>query len=302
MERSQERGSPVERGTVYRGTTLRRCDFAAIQRWIDRHPPLTREAIAGAICQRFAWRQPNGQWAVSACRLFLRRMARRGWLRLPPPRRPGNFVHRRRATAGPPLAAPPQAPLRVEGPLVVRPIAAAERAQWQQDMARYHDLGACALIGESLYYVASVGAQRVALLGWAAAALRNTPRDQYLGWDRATKARRLTFVVNNVRFLVLPCIRQPHLASQILGANLRRLGADWQTTHGCCWPKPSWTPRAFAAPVITPAIGTTWATRAAIPAAAPPTAPTAAPRPSLSMRCIATRASGCAPRPVRWMR
>jgi len=217
---------------VYRQTTLRARDFAAIQRWIDQHPRLTREAIAAAICRRFAWRQLNGQWAVSACRLFLRRMARRGWLRLPPPRRPGNFVHRRHSVAGPPLAAPPQAPLRLEGPLVVRPIAAAERAQWQQDMARYHYLGACALIGESLCYVASVGAQRVALLGWAAAALRNTPRDQYLGWDHASKARRLAFVVNNVRFLVLPWIRQPHLASQILGATLRRLSADWQTTHG----------------------------------------------------------------------
>jgi len=61
----------------------------------------------------------------------------------------------------------------VEGVVVVRPITAAERPQWQQHIGSYHYLGACALIGESLCYVATVGGEWVALLGWAAAALRN---------------------------------------------------------------------------------------------------------------------------------
>ena len=232
MGRKQKGEDQAERRTVFRGTALSGRDFAGIQQWIDRHRELPHEALAGAICRRFGWRQANGRWAVSACRLFLRRVASRGWLCLPPPRRSGNFVQSRQRPGPPPVVSGGFAVRQVEGAVVVRPITAAERPQWQQHMGSHHYLGACALIGESLCYVATVGGQWVALLGWAAAALRNTPRDQYLGWDRATKARRLSLVVNNVRFLVLPWIRQPHLASRILAANLRRLSADWQVTHG----------------------------------------------------------------------
>jgi len=232
VERTQTGADQAERRTVFRGTVLSGGDFAGIQQWIDRHPGLAHEAIAGAICRRVGWRQANGLWAVSACRLFLRRVARRGWLRLPPPRRPGNFVHHRQRPERPPVVSAGFAVRPVEGVVVVRPITAAERPQWQQHIGSYHYLGACALIGESLCYVATVGGEWVALLGWAAAALRNPPRDRYLGWDRRTKERRLSLVVNNVRFLVLPWIRQPHLASRILAANLRRLSADWQVTHG----------------------------------------------------------------------
>lgn len=156
-------------------------------------------------------------------------------LRLPPVRRAGNFFARRRAPGEGDEAcpAPPTTLGVVEGPLIVRPLVVpAERETWRRDMARHHYLGCCALVAESLCYTAFVGAEPVAHLGWAAAALRNAPRDRYLGWNAATKRRRLPFVVNNVRFLILPGIRQPNLASQVLAATLRRLVADWQAAHG----------------------------------------------------------------------
>jgi len=59
------------------------------------------------------------------------------------------------------------------------------------------------------------------------------PRDQYIGWDCEQKARRLHLVVNNMRFLMLPdAARAGVRASQVLAANLRRLGNDWQMAHG----------------------------------------------------------------------
>ena len=105
-----------------------------------------------------------------------------------------------------------------------RPVLPGERNAWRQDMARWHYLGDCNLVGESLRYVAPVGTRAVARLGWAAAALYNGPRDQYLGWDCEQKARRLHLVVNNMRFLMLPdAARAGVRASQVLAANLRRL-------------------------------------------------------------------------------
>lgn len=81
-------------------------------------------------------------------------------------------------------------------------------------------------------YVALVGSEVVALLGWAAAALKCGVRDRFIGWDELTKAQNLGFVVNNVRFLVLPWIHEKNLASRVLGANLRRLSSDWQEKYG----------------------------------------------------------------------
>jgi hypothetical protein len=118
------------------------------------------------------------------------------------------------------------------GDLVVRPIQPAEQMGWRLHMERYHYLGCGQLVGESLRYAALVGGELVALLGWAAAALHNTPRDRYIGWDSTTRARQLPLVVNNVRFLILPWIRVRHLASRVLAANLRRLGRDWQAVFG----------------------------------------------------------------------
>ncbi len=220
------------RTVFYRGRRLGSREFSRIQRLIAERPELSREALAREVARRFQWRRPNGQWAVSSCRLLLGRLARRGWLKLPSPRRAGNYAKPAGAEA---LASPP-AGARVESaspaPLLVRPIARPEYRLWRQYMTRYHYLGAGPLVGESVRYAAFVGEDLVAVLGWAAAALHNPPRDRYLGWDAATRTRRLPWVVNNVRFLILPWVHVPHLASRILAANLRRLSRDWHARFG----------------------------------------------------------------------
>jgi len=72
----------------------------------------------------------------------------------------------------------------------------------------------------------------VALLRWPGATLHDGVRDRYIGWDDACRRARLHLVVNNARFLILPWVRQPNLASRVLGANLQRLSADWQAAYG----------------------------------------------------------------------
>ena len=57
-------------------------------------------------------------------------------------------------------------------------------------------------------------------------------RDQYLGWDSATRQRRLSYLANNTRFLIVPWARVPHLASHLLRRIARRLSADWMGQYG----------------------------------------------------------------------
>ena len=108
----------------------------------------------------------------------VRKLERRALIRLPAPRRKGNFCERRRATAesvrDAGLLAETDAAaelVEVDAALEVRPVLPGERHAWRQDMARWHYLGDCNLVGESLRYVALVGTRAVARLGWAAAAL-----------------------------------------------------------------------------------------------------------------------------------
>jgi hypothetical protein len=117
-------------------------------------------------------------------------------------------------------------------PLTVRLVRTEERSHWQQLLQQRHYLGCPRMVGEALWYVATAAGEWVALLGWAAAALKCRPRDAWLGWTPPLQWRRLPFVVNNVRFCLLPPGPRPNLASRVLALNLRRLNADWERAYG----------------------------------------------------------------------
>ena len=116
--------------------------------------------------------------------------------------------------------------------LVVRPITAAERPTWDELMGRYHYLGIKSMVGPSIRYVAELHGQWVALLGWAAAALKCRPRDAWIGWPPPLQWQRLHLIANNCRFLILPQGRIHNLASKILSLNIKRLSSDWESVHG----------------------------------------------------------------------
>jgi hypothetical protein len=99
-------------------------------------------------------------------------------------------------------------------------------------MAQFHYLGFENTVGEAVRYVATIGSQWVALLAWAAAALKSRHRDTWIGWNESLKWRRLHLLTNNVRFLILPGVQVKNLASKVLALNLRRLSEDWQKRYG----------------------------------------------------------------------
>jgi len=114
----------------------------------------------------------------------------------------------------------------------LRLVRAVEREQWDRLMREHHYLGFQSLIGESLRYVAVYEDRWLALLGWAAAALKCKARDEWIGWTPTLKLKHLPLVANNCRFLILPEVKAPNLASRILALNLKRLSDDWQAAYG----------------------------------------------------------------------
>ena len=116
--------------------------------------------------------------------------------------------------------------------VIVRPIQPHERARWDALMARHHYLGFKRTVGRALRQVAECRGQWLALLLWQAGALMCGPRDRWINWSRPIQFQRLHLIVNNARFLILPGVRVPHLASRVLGLSLRRLVGDWASLHG----------------------------------------------------------------------
>lgn len=224
----------MDQPAIYRQTQLGPAELAWLQAAADGPPRLSLRDLAALACRRFGWQRPNGELSVASCAVFLRRLQKWGRLRVPV--RPDKKRRHQDEDLAEFLAAlgpvPGMVECQPEGPLVVRPIAREELMGFRLHMDRYHYLGFCKASGESLCYAALLGSELVALLVWAAAVPHNAPRDRYIGWDGPTRARMLPWVVNNRRFLVLPWIRLPHLASRVLGANLRRLSRDWQASYG----------------------------------------------------------------------
>jgi hypothetical protein len=108
-----------------------------------------------------------------------------------------------------------------------------ERRRFQRLLRKHHYLGGLKAVGEQMYY-AAVDAQSnwLALLLFSAAAKHLKHRDKWIGWTRAQRDRRLSLVVNNSRFLILPHAHTPNLGSRVLRLTLDRLSADWQAQYG----------------------------------------------------------------------
>lgn len=108
-----------------------------------------------------------------------------------------------------------------------------ERRRFQHLLRKHHYLGGLRAVGEQMYY-AAIDAQGhwLALLLFSAAAKHLKHRDQWIGWTRAQRDRRLSLVVNNSRFLILPHAHSANLGSRVLRLTLERLSADWQARYG----------------------------------------------------------------------
>ena len=116
--------------------------------------------------------------------------------------------------------------------VLVRPTGPLERERFQQLMQKHHYLGALPKISETIWYVATIAEQWVAILSFSAAALKCSPRDRWIGWDFRHQYDRLKLVTNNSRFLILPQWHLPNLASRILSLCRKRLLTDWQAFFG----------------------------------------------------------------------
>jgi Druantia protein DruA/Transposase Tn5 dimerisation domain/Transposase DNA-binding len=194
----------------------------------------SRRQLARHLCGLWQWRGPSGRLQEMSARKLLAQLARTGHLRLPVAR---EGPQRRAAGPEPGIEPLPavEGSLAEVGLIEVELVGSRYRPasrQWRHLVDRYHYLGAGPLCGDQLRYLVRCGQGVVGALSFSAAARAVAARDQWIGWDRAARRENLYHVVNNSRFLILPQVRVPHLASHVLGQVLRRLPEDWQGRYG----------------------------------------------------------------------
>ena len=213
-------------------------EICAIVRMVAMCAGLSRFELAQTVCELLEWRRDNGALKARECRDLLERLEARGDLRLPAKRagRPkGRRTctaqtargERRDAIAG---ALPEVAPVELQ---LVRE--AEERALWRELLARYHYLGYATPFGAQLVYLIRSQRREGEVLGgltYTSPAWRIKSRDAWIGWDERARKAHLAHIVNQGRFLILPWVKVPHLASHVLALGSRRIVGDWEKDYG----------------------------------------------------------------------
>ena len=202
-------------------------------RWtVERFGTLSRAELARTLCENLSWTAPNGRLKVEACTGLLERLAAAGVLTLPPAHGPSLGHPQERLGTAPPSPVL-HTTLAALQPIRVEPVPEAERPSWNAMLAAYHPLGFRRAFGAHQRYWVRDNASRV--LGgllFAAAAKALAVRDAWIGWSPQQRSRGLHRIVANSRYLLLPDVRVPHLASHVLAQALRRLPSDWRARYG----------------------------------------------------------------------
>jgi hypothetical protein len=220
----------------YRGQEIGGEQIVFLREFIRTHPASSRWKLSRQLCEALGWKQANGALRDMVCRGLLLMLERVGEIQLPPVRR----LIRGQCRTGRPRpeavlidTAPLEMPLKALGPIEIQPVRrTADEPLFNSLMEHYHYLAYEQPVGEHLKYLAWAQGRPIACLAWSSAPRHLGSRDRYIGWSAEARRRNIRFIAYNTRFLILPWVRVPHLASHILGKVTRALSDDWERMYG----------------------------------------------------------------------
>lgn len=225
----------MEPGTILQGRTVTQQDIWLIRQLIANHPDWHRTRLSQELCRQWDWTNAKGAYKDMAARAVLRKLDAQGLISLPPPVRSANNAFRHRSEVAMNLDQTPLTGKLAElTPVRVLPVANDAQAQlFRGLMQAHHYLGYSGPVGQNLRYLAwDRHGRPLGGLLFGSAAWRLACRDHFIGWDSVRREQGLSQIANNMRFLILPWVQVPHLASHLLGQVSRRLSSDWQHHYG----------------------------------------------------------------------
>jgi len=218
----------------HRGRQIRAGEVKLIRELIVAHPDASRRALSKKLCEAWNWVQPNGSPRDMVCRSLMLALDRAGLIDLPAVRhRPPNPLARRQRPVPVEVdRTPVRTTLSSLGPLAIREVRRTDEEPLVNGLVEmYHYLGYTQPVGEHLKHLVCAGERVLACFLWSSAPRHLGPRDRFIGWSATARRRNIRFVAYNSRFLILPWVEVPHLASHLLGRMMRMLSLEWQRVY-----------------------------------------------------------------------
>ena len=208
----------------YRGRVVTAEDIVFIRAFIAAHPEASRRRLSALLCEAWQWKQANGALCDMICRGLLLMLHRAGEIELPAIRQ---------ISRNPLATREPPAPMLIDTTPITGALSHIQPIELQQVrrtadeplfnslMEHHHYLAYEQPVGEHLKYLVWAlheGQPRpIACLAWSSAPRHLGSRDRYIGWSAEARRRNIRFIAYNTRFLILPWVTIPHLASHLLG-------------------------------------------------------------------------------------
>jgi hypothetical protein len=224
----------MEAVLTYRGKNITQEDVASIRQLIAQNPGDSRRALSEKLCQAWGWRQSNGALRDMVCRGLMLMLHRAGYIELPARRKnPLNPLADRKKPA--PVLIDPHplwGCLSSILPLEIRQVRRTALEKLCESLIeQYHYLGYCQPVGEHLKYLVFANQKPVACMIYSSAPRHIGCRDRFIGWPAAVRRQNIHLIVYQSRFLILPWVRVPYLASHLLGRLSKVLPTDWQRLY-----------------------------------------------------------------------
>lgn len=220
---------------TYRGKTVDEIQLDFIRQLMARHPGLSRRRLSTQLCLAWNWVQANGHPRDMVCRGLMLGLHRAGLIELPAKRQsPLNPLARR--VPPPPLLdqswEPIEGALGELGEVEIRQVRRTPQERlFASLMQAHHYLGYTQPVGEHLKYVYYARGTPIAAMAWSSAPRHLGARDRFIGWSAPQRRAHIHLLAYNTRFLILPWVRVPHLASHLLARTARVIAADWQKLY-----------------------------------------------------------------------
>jgi hypothetical protein len=220
--------------THYRQRMVTDTDVLFIRQLIAEHPQASRRQLSYLLCKAWNWVQANGALRDMVCRGLMLQLHREGRIELPPVRqRPHNPLLERKK---PPMVEvdtrPLQGRLAEIRPLEFRSVRRTpEEPLFNSLLEQYHYLSYKQPVGEHLKFLIYAGPRPVACFAWSSSAHYLGCRDRFLGWSDEARRKNIHLLAYNPRFLIVPWVAIPFLASHLLARMTRMLSAEWERVY-----------------------------------------------------------------------
>lgn len=215
-----------------RGRVFTPSQIDKIRKTVDRYPLETRTKISQRVCRSLRWKQPNGRLKDVACREVLRKLDQERVITLPKPKGRGAVWKK------PPKLIEYNGDQSTLESLDFRKIefklanSKNELNLWDLLVKKYHYLDSSRIVGRQLKYLIFFDDRPIACLGWGDSSWNIRCREEWIGWTKKQLTKNRHLIINNVRFLILPWVQVPNLASYILSNCSHMARNDWEKKYG----------------------------------------------------------------------